>query len=490
MNSNSSPYSPKSEEKRPTAIAQKQTKQDQNNKNGKTADSPKPKQPWKIVLGLIVLLLLGYGGWRWWQNSQSDNSSPQAAQAQAQAAPVGLKTLQLSTVQETSQFIGSLTSPQSVTVSPEIEGRVSNIYVNEGDEVQVGEPLIQLRPNRQTAQLSSLQAALNSAQAARANAQAQLQSVQSERSAAAAEVELQDEQTRRRQFLVEEGALAREELDLVQRDRASAVAELNSVDDRIQAARANLNQAEAAVAEARANVEVAQDELQDTNITAPFAGKVGDIIVKQGEYVAPGNPLTSVTKNDPLELELAIPIQRRSDLNRGLVVELEDTQGNPLGEGRISFVSPQVNANSQTILTQALFPNPDGQLRDNQDVRARIIWNERQGVLVPTTAVTRIGGQAFVYVAQKPKNEEAESRGGSRREASPLGQTAPTQNQPQLVARQVPVELGEIQNNSYPVLEGLQTGDRVVVTGILNLSDGAPIKPQAEDRLQIQQGIE
>ena len=441
MNSNSSPYSPESEEKRPTAIAQKQTKQDQNNKNGKTADSPKPKQPWKIVLGLIVLLLLGYGGWRWWQSSQANNASPQAAQAQAQAAPVGLETLQSSTVQETSQFIGSLTSPQSVTVSPEIEGRVSNIYVAEGDEVQAGEPLVQLRPNRQTAQLSSLQAALNSAQAARANAQAQLQSVQSERSAAAAEVDLQNQQTSRRQFLVEEGALAREELDLAQRDRASAVADLNSVDGRIQAARANLNQAEAAVEEARANVDVAQDQLQDTNITAPFAGKVGDIIAKLGKYVAPGNPLTSVTKNDPLELELAIPIQRRSDLSIGLSVELEDTQGNSLGEGRIAFISPQVNANSQTILTQAQFSNPDGQLRDNQDVRARIIWNERQGVLVPTTAVTRIGGQAFVYVAQKPKNEEAESKGEA-------------QNKPQLVARQVPVELGEIQNNSYPVLEG------------------------------------
>lgn len=466
MQSNPYAYSPEIEENYPSEIAKEQAKPNQPKQKSKTPppNSPKPKQSWKIVLGLIVLLLLGYGGWRWWQSSQTDSASPQATQAQAQAAPVGLRTLQSSTVEETSQFIGSLTSPQSVTVSPEIEGRVSQIYVAEGDEVQAGKPLIQLRPNRQTAQLSSLQAALNSAQAARANAQAQLQSVQSERSAAAAEVELQNQQTSRRQFLVEQGALAREELDLAQRDRATAIADLNSLDDRIQAARANLNQAEAAVEEARANVEVAQDQLQDTNITAPFAGEVGDIIVKLGGYVAPGNPLTSVTKNDPLELELAIPVQRRSDLRKGLPVELEDTQGNPLGEGQITFVSPQVNANSQTILTQARFPNPDGQLRDSQDVRARIIWNERSGVLVPTTAVTRIGGQAFIYVARQQENK-----------SQAQGQT---QNQPQLVARQVPVELGEIQNNNYPVLEGLKSGDRVVVSGILNLSDGAPIKPQ------------
>ena len=474
MQSNSSRYSPKSEETFESKVAKEQTKQDRSVQNDKTPPTPpKSKQPWKVVLGLILLLLLGYGGWRWWQSSQANNASPQATQAQA--APVGLKTLESSTVQETSQFIGSLTSPQSVTISPEIEGKVSSIYVTEGDEVQAGEPLIQLRPNRQTAQLGGLQAALNSAQAARANAKAQLQSVQSERATAAADVELQNEQYRRRQFLVEQGALAREELDLVQRDRASAIAGLNSADDKIQAARANLNQAEAAVEEAKANVAVAQDQLQYTNITAPFAGEVGDIITKLGAYVAPGNPLTSVTKNDPIELELAIPIQRRADLSTGLPVELEDIQGNLLGKGRITFVSAQVNANSQTILTQARFPNPDGQLRDSQNVRARIIWSEQSGVLVPTTAVTRIGGQAFVYVAKKPANKETKTQNQ-------------TQKQPQLVARQVPVELGELQNNSYPVLEGLKKGDRIVVTGILNLSDGASIKPQAEDRLQIQQG--
>ncbi|WP_052055557.1 efflux RND transporter periplasmic adaptor subunit [Myxosarcina sp. GI1] len=470
MQSNSSNHSPKSPEIDRSQVIDKQIKPDHTETNGKSP-KPKPKQPWQILLGLIVLLLLGYGGWRWWQTSQADTSPP-AAQSQPQAAPVGLKTLQSSTVRETSQFIGSLTSPQSVNISPEIEGRVSQIYVEEGSEVAAGQPLVQLRPDRQTAELSSLQAALNSAQAARANAQAQLQSVQSERSAAAAEVELQKEQTRRRQFLVDEGALAQEELDLANRDRLAAVAQLNSLDDQIQAARANLSQAEAAVEEARANVAVARDELQYTNIVAPFAGEVGDIIVKLGAYVAPGTTLTSVTKNDPLELELAIPIERRSDLQRGLPVELEDTQGNSFGEGRITFISPQVNANSQTILTQAQFPNPDGQLRDSQDVRARIVWEERQGILVPTTAVTRVGGQAFVYVAREP-----EPQADSGAEAS---------EQPQLVARQVPVELGELQNNNYPVLEGLQSGDRIVVTGILNLADGAPIKQQAEDQLQIQ----
>lgn len=481
MQSNPSNNPSESKELLQSRVTDKQRKRDESDRNGKTpATSPNPKKPWLVVLGIALLIALGYGGWRWW-HSRGDSSTPQAAQSQMQATPVDLKTLEASTVRETSQFIGSLTSPRSVTVSPEIEGRVSQIYVTEGESVATGQPLIQLKPDRQTAELNSLRAALDSARAARANALAELQSVKSEREAAAADVELQNEQYRRREFLVAEGAIAREELDLVERDRRSAIAQLNALEDRVQAARASLNQAEARVEEARANLEVAREGLQDTNITAPFAGEVGDIIAKLGEYVAPGDALTSVTKNDPLELELAIPVERRSELRRGLLVELADVRGNSLGEGRITFVSPQVNANSQTILTQARFPNPDGQLRDSQDVRARIVWQERQGILVPSTAVTRVGGQAFVYLA-RPKsqaNEQSETQNRTTQQSQ-------AQNQPQLVARQVPVELGEIQNNNYPVLSGLQPGDRLIVSGILNLRDGASIQPQEKDRLEVQ----
>lgn len=458
MPPNSSEY-PREPKFSQSAIANGQTANGKSAQNGKSPPPPSTdsKQPWLITLGVVLLLALGYGGWRWWQ---SRTEGPPEQAAQTQVATVELETVQTATVLETSEFIGSLTSPRSAIVSPEIQGRVSRILVDEGSPVEAGDPLIQLSPDQQSAELASLQAAVNAAQSARANAQAQLQSVQSERGAAAAEVELQNEQYRRRQFLVEQGALAREELDLIERDRQTAAAELRSIDGRIQAARASLNQAEADVKEAQADVEVAREQLQDTTLTAPFAGEVGDINIKLGEYVGPGDSLTSVTQNDPLELEIAVPVERRSVLRTGLLIELSDTQGNSLGTGRITFVSPQVDSNSQTILVQARFANADGQLRDKQDVRAKIIWDERPGILVPTVAVTRLGGQAFVYVAQ---------------ERSPEGE-----GQPQLVAQQVPVELGEIQDNRYPVLEGLEAGDRIIVTGILNLSDGTPIEPQSQ----------
>jgi multidrug efflux pump subunit AcrA (membrane-fusion protein) len=127
-----------------------------------------------------------------------------------------------------------------------------------------------------------------------------------------------------------------------------------------------------------------------------------------------------------------------------------------LATGQISFVSPQVNSNTQSILAKASFPNPEGKLRDGQKVRARVIWGKGPGVLIPTKAVTPIAGKDFVYVAQ-------------------------TQGQSQLIARQKAVKLdkGRIQGNSYPVIEGLQPGEKLIVSGIQNLSDGAAIKSES-----------
>jgi multidrug efflux pump subunit AcrA (membrane-fusion protein) len=96
-----------------------------------------------------------------------------------------------------------------------------------------------------------------------------------------------------------------------------------------------------------------------------------------------------------------------------------------------------------------------------------VIWNQRQGVVVPATAITRLGGQNFVFVAQQAPPQKQQSQEQSERA------------QPELIARQKPVKLGNIQGNNYQVLEGLKPGERLVVSGLLNLRDGAPITPES-----------
>jgi RND family efflux transporter MFP subunit len=421
----------------------------------KSRSRSKRRNRWIAIISAVVLLTgLGFG-WRWWVGNQ--RGAEGSAAGQPQGIPVRLETLETTTVENATDFIGSLESQRAVTLRPEVIGRVSRILVNPGDRVSAGTSLIQLRPDQQQANLASIQASVNSARAIRANAQSQIEALEAERIAQQAEVDLQNEEFQRISALVSQGALPRQQLDSVVRDRRTAQANLNASNRRIQAARASLQEAEAGLQQAQANAQRATAELQETTITAPFSGIVGDIPVRLGDVVTNSDTLTTVTQNSPLELRLSIPLERAPDLRQGQQVELTDTQGETITTGQISFIAPQVEPNAQSILAKATFSNQEERLRDGQFVRARVIWSEQPGILIPTTAITRLAGEPFIFVAETPQ---------------PGG--APT---PKLIARQRPVKLGSLQGNNYQVLSGVEPGDQVVVSGILNLMDGAPIIP-------------
>lgn len=378
--------------------------------------------------------------------------------AQGQGMPpalVELQAVETTTVRESSEFVGALEAQERVALSPETEGRVVQIYASSGQAVDRGTPIIALKSDRTEAEVSGASADVAAATAAVNTARQRLQAAEAERARAEADVRLQTTEYERTRRLVEAGAQARQELDRVTNSRDTAIAALQAATENVDAAQAELNQAEAQLARAQADRAVASTNLEDTQVVAPIAGVVGDIEVKVGDYVTPQDVLTSIIQNDALELNIAIPLERTNQLRVGLPVELLDAQGELLTRGEISFVSPEVNTADQAVLAKASFPNQDNRLKDGQFVRARIVWQSAPGILVPTVAVTRIAGQPFVYVAEPGEPSES--------------------GEPQMIARQRPVELGEIQGNSYQVRSGIEPGDQVITSGILNLSDGAPV---------------
>ena len=121
----------------------------------------------------------------------------------------------------------------------------------------------------------------------------------------------------------------------------------------------------------------------------------------------------------------------------------------------MTFISPVVDQNTQAIQTKVTFQN-DGSLRDREYVRVKVIWQENPGLLVPTRAVSILGGQKFVFVATPGESTEAK-----------------------LVAKQQPVNLGTIQGQAYQVISGVEEGDKIVITRILDLKDGTPISEES-----------
>lgn len=434
-----------------------------------------------LALGLLVAGI-GFAIWR------ALSGGGQQGMQGPQAFPVEVERLQEESVEDSSEFVGILDSQTGVSLQPEADGRVIQIFVSSGDVVAAGDPIMQLSANQSQSDYNAALANVSAARSARDAARANLRAAQERQAQLIADLELQESDFARTAMLVERGALPQENLDQVVRDRRVAESALNSASQEIAALESSAEQAQATLDQTNANANTIQEDLLDKTVTAPISGIVGDIPIKLGDYVTAGDQLATITQNQDLELELSIPVDESQRLRTGLPVELilfgaEEA----IATGNISFVSPTTDASTQTILAKARFSRPSQPLQDEQRLDVRIIWDESPGILIPTTAISRLGGETFVFTPGKPDpqpqegeaetNGSAAGGGGNLSEGSPNGQSGQAEGPPPTVAKLTPVKLGSIQGNEYQVLEGLSPGDTIVVSGLLNLRDGVPIDP-------------
>ena len=321
--------------------------------------------------------------------------------------PVRTITLAARPVPRTSEFIASIRSLRSTTVQPQVEGIVRRIFVSAGDRVRAGDPLVQIDPEKQQASVSAFQ---------------------STRAAREAEVAFAKQQLDRMKALLEAGAVSRSELEQAETAYTTTQAQLKAVDAQIQER---------------------QVELQYYRVTAPAAGVVGEIPVRQGDRVTSSTAITTIDGGEGLEAYVEVPLERATELRVGLPVELLDGDGRVAVTNPITFVAPRADDKTQTVLTKATLRNVPPGTRVDQYIRARIVWSSEPALAVPIVAVNRVSGQYFVFLAQPDK-------GG-------------------LVARQTPVTVGEVVGEDYVVRGGLQAGQQVIVSNVQKLGDGAPV---------------
>lgn len=334
----------------------------------------------------------------------------------APALPVKVQIVQAAPLDETTEYVATLKSRDSAVVMPEVEGRITDIYVHSGDHVSAGVPLMQIDPRKQEATVASQEQIRDAQQANVAWAQQQFD---------------------RTNGLYKAGVVSKQDLDQAQTALDNAKAQLQSLD---------------------AQVKQQQVELHYYKVVAPRDGIVGDVPVRVGDRVTTSTQLTTVDQPGALEAYVYVPIERSGQLRMNMPVQIVDADGKTLADSRISFISPQVDSTTQSVLVKATISNNRDRLRNAQFIRARVVWQERQAPRVPVLAVSTIGGQYFAFVA--------ESENGK------------------IVARQKQLQLGEMIGNDYVVLGGLKAGDKVVVSGTQFLTDGAPVTPQAREQIQ------
>jgi RND family efflux transporter MFP subunit len=319
-------------------------------------------------------------------------------------------------VRDAGEYLGTLISRRSITLYPQVAGYIQRIQARPGQRVKAGQVLLEVDPRRE-------RAGVRSAQAQRRSAEAQRRFAQSTR--------------RRAEQLMKEGIMSRQ-------DYEQAVAQAQT--------------AEASARAAEAQLQAQQVELGFHRVTAPFAGVLGDIPVKLGDYVTPQTELTSVDQSRALEVSVAVPPERASDIQTGSTrVEVLDDTGNPVVSAPAFFVAPTPDPRTQLVEVKAAFENTMG-LRAGQVVHTRVVYETRESLRLPTFAVTQQSSQFFAMVA-------AQGDAGTP------------------VAQRRPVKLGELEGNYYELLDGLDAGTQVVVGSLQALRDGQPIQPKPVQQL-------
>jgi RND family efflux transporter MFP subunit len=325
-------------------------------------------------------------------------------------AGVTIVTLAARPLDESSEFISTVRSLHSTTVQPQVEGRITKIFVKSGDVVKDGVPLLQIDPERQAATVRN---------------------TQSQRTGREADVAYWKSQVDRLQALLKGGAISQNEFDTAQHNLDAAKAELAALD---------------------AQVREGTVQLDYYRVTAPAPGVVGDIAVREGDRVTTSTMITTIDDKSGLEAYIQVPVDRAPGLRLGLPVQILDADGKVIATNPITFVAPRVDPGTQTVLAKSLLKEIPPSVRVQQFIRTRVIWRSVPGLSIPIVSALRVNGQYFVYLA----------------EDGPQG----------LVARQHPVQLGEVQGNDYIVRGGLKAGDKLIVSGIQKIADGAPVKAE------------
>jgi len=349
-------------------------------------------------------------------------SKPQARQPLA----VQTETIGEASFSPSIQVISQLSSTTDVALKPEVDGRVVKILVTQGQRVKAGQPILVLDNVQQSAALDA------------SKAEASKDIVNAERYI----------------FLNEQGAVST-------KDRDYYVTQAIQSRDQARAKAADLGY---------------------KYVTAPISGEIGDLdTVKIGDYVRQGQAITGIVDNSDLWTLMDVPATQASRVQLGQPVELK-SQGNPpvINIGKVVFISPYygVSGNQSspnTVLVKASFPNLTGKLKTGQYVRNRIITGNSRQLSVPVQAVMMQAQQPFVYRVFRLNQVLAKIRASTQiPEAQKQKLEALPPETPIVV--QMPVKLGTLEGNRYPLLSGLAAGDQVVVSNTALLRTGMPVK--------------
>jgi len=383
----------------------------------------------RITVFLIVALVVAgvvavYYMPQWQQTQAASKAGFRGGRPVADPVPVLAIAAKTADVPVYLDGVGTGKALNTVTVRPQVDGKLINVSFTEGQDVEKGYVLAKIDP-------VTYQAAYDQTVAKKAQDEAQL---------------------------------ANAKLDLERYTRLAATNAVNK--QQLDTQRAMVAQFEAQVQLDQAAIDNARAMLSYTNVVAPISGRTGIRQVDEGNIVKAAEPtgIVILTQLRPISVFFNLPQQELPELNRAqaqspLSVDALGPDGKTvLDKGKVVVIDNQVDQTTGTIKLKGEFPNTNLQLWPGQFVNVRVLIDTlRQVVVVPTAAIQRGPNGTFVYVL---KDEST------------------------VAVR--PVTLAQQDDAQTVVATGLQAGERVVTTGFARLTDGTQVvASSAEDAGQI-----
>ena len=331
-----------------------------------------------VTSAIAAMVILAAVGGAYWFGAQrglpawaEGAASPASLQANAKGGAasanpsVTVEAAKVSTVSlpQTITAVGSLRSDESVTLRPEVAGRISAIGFQEGQRVVKGALLVQLDTAVPQAEV----------QQARANM-----------------------------------TLAKTKYD-----RAVDLAKSNFISGQAK------DEADNNLKIAEASLQLAEAKLAKMAIRAPFSGIIGLRSVSMGDYVKEGADLVNLESIDPLKVDFRVPevYMRQVQVGQALQVQLDALPGKTF-EGKVFAVNPLIDAAGRAVVIRAVVRNPDTSLRPGMFARVRLITRDAQDALVvPEQALVPQGDQQFVFRIIDGKAVRTKVDVGQRRSA-------------------------------------------------------------------------
>lgn len=415
---------------------------------------------WLVLAALCALVLTI-------TNTACSSKSKEAHNAPPPPPSVIVAEVSQKTVPIYSEFVGQTKAEETVELRARVEGTLQKVYFREGSAVRKGQLLftIDKRP---------FEAALQSAKALAIKAASDLAQAQQRTDVLQAQAELADAQavmTRADQDVARLAPLAKEKA-VTEQDLDAALATQKSAKATVDSRKANLTNLEAAVKytieRARAEVSASQAritqaslDLSYCDIYAPISGIIGFLQVDEGNLVGRGDAtlLATISASDPLlvdfnvseieYLKLTDPEtvgKQAGDFSFDLMLSDESVHPH---HGRFRVLDRTVDPTTGTLKAQAAFPNPGSYLRPGQFARLRVAVAQRENaILIPQRAVQELQGANTVMVVD-------------------------AENKVQLRT----VKLGDKADKDVVVLEGLNSGERVIVEGMQKVRPGGQVNP-------------